>query len=107
MHTRGGGHLLAAELLGCPSTTGYGRSPELADLIDQASEARAQVIALFQVLAGYEDDTTRDDWRHRRAGTARYLRFLEACGYGLADVERRACGDSPHPDPDDNAERDG
>jgi ParB family transcriptional regulator, chromosome partitioning protein len=45
------GNQLAAELLGCASS-GYGRSNALADLVEQASDARALMLALAQVLAG-------------------------------------------------------
>ncbi len=53
---RAGGNHLAADLLGCQAAT-YGRSQDLADLIDKATEPRAQVLTLALVLAGYEDDT--------------------------------------------------
>jgi len=56
------GRDLAADLLGCDRGV-YGRSPALAGLIDQASEARAQVLALAVVLAGYEDATHTGSWR--------------------------------------------
>lgn len=86
-----GGNALAADLLGLPAG-GYGRNTALQDLTAQASESRALVIALVQVLAAYEDRTDRDDWRHHRAHTARYLGWLAANGYTLAEVEQRACG---------------
>jgi ParB family transcriptional regulator, chromosome partitioning protein len=85
-----GGNHLAADLLGCPDT-GYGRNTALQALPTQAGEPRALVIALVQVLAAYEDRTDRDDWRHHRAHTARYLGWLAANGYTLAEVEQRAC----------------
>ena len=94
--TRRGGNDLAADFLGCDRGT-YGRSPALAALIAQASEARAQVLALAVVLAGYEDATHTGSWRKVDPATARYLQFLTTCGYGLADVERRACGQDPLP----------
>ncbi len=102
--TRVGGNHLAAGLLGCEAGT-YGRSAGVAALIEQASEARAQVLTLALVLAGYEDSTHTGSWRHADAGTRRYLGFLDDCGYTLSDVERRACGqdplltgdDEPHP----------
>lgn len=51
------------------------------------------MIALAQVLAAYEDRTDRSDWRTVRPHVARYLRFIEAQGYALSPVERRACGE--------------
>jgi ParB family chromosome partitioning protein len=101
--TRVGGHQLAADLLGCAPFTGYGRNPAVAGLVGEASDARAQVLTLALVLAGYEDATHTGSWRQVNQGTARYLTFLAACGYGPADVERRACGLDPAPagpDPD-------
>lgn len=91
------GNQLAAELLGCQSR-GYGRSTSLVELVEQASDARALMLALAQVLAGYEQCTDRSDWRSPRAHTARYLRFLQSCGYTLAPVEQRACGPQPNTD---------
>jgi ParB family chromosome partitioning protein len=78
------GNTLAAELLGVAPAR-YGRSDELAELTEKASEARAQVLTLFQVLASYEAATSRNDWRHVSGATARYLRFRDAQGYTLAD----------------------
>jgi ParB family chromosome partitioning protein len=86
------GNTLAADLLSCPDT-GHGRNTNLAELAHQATEARAQVLVLVQVLAAYEARTDRDDWRHHRAHTARYLDYLTACGYTLSEVEARARGD--------------
>jgi len=86
-----GGNHLAADLLGCDSQ-GYGRSTDLSALIVKASEARAQVITLAQVLAAYEDATDTNSWRSATDGTRRYLEFIAANGYQLAGVERRACG---------------
>jgi ParB family chromosome partitioning protein len=86
-----GGNQLAADLLGCEATP-YGRNNGVADLISQASEARAQVIGLALVLAGYEATTHIGSWRRVNDGTRRYLEFLAACGYALSPVEQRACG---------------
>jgi ParB family chromosome partitioning protein len=106
MVTGVGGNQLAAELLGCTQAAGYGRSTALSDLVEQASEARALVLALAQVLAGYEECTDRSDWRTVRPHTVRYLRFLEACGYTLAPVEQRACGQQPLTDTPSGEEED-
>jgi ParB family chromosome partitioning protein len=88
-----GGNHLAADLLGVQAGS-YGRSAGVAALVKQASEPRAAMLGLALVLAGHEDATSRDSWRHVQDRTARYLRFLEANGYALADVERRACGEA-------------
>jgi ParB family transcriptional regulator, chromosome partitioning protein len=90
------GHDLACELLSV-SKTGYGRSAALGVLITKAAEARAQVLALVQVLAAYEDNTTRDHWRYMTPATQRYLKFLQANGYPISPVELRACGETPDP----------
>lgn len=91
------GYQLAAELLGCPSR-GYGRSTALVELIEHASDTRALMLTLAQVLAGYQQCTDRTDRRTPRAHTARYLRFLQSCGYTLAPVEQRASGQQPNTD---------
>ena len=98
-----GGNTLAADLLGA-SSTGYGRSDGLVTLITQASDARAQVLALAQVLAAYEARTSREDWRNLRSQNVRYLTYLADNGYGLADVERLACGQAPLPQDTDTAQ---
>ncbi len=85
------GNHFTAELLGCEAT-GYGRSQALAALVPDASEARAQVLVLAQVLGAYEARTDRNDWRSVRPHTRRYLEFLAEQGYVLSNVERRACG---------------
>lgn len=67
-----------------------GKSPEA--LAKTATDGRALVIALVQLIARYEGGLGKDDWRHdgttHRVG--RYLRFLESAGYGLSDVEKYA-----------------
>lgn len=84
-----GANHLAADWLGKKADQ-YGR----ADLspAKSATDQRALVLALVQVLAGYEDDlmdhTWRNDGTHNAAG--RYLRFIKTCGYGLSDVETYA-----------------
>jgi len=94
---RVGGNHLAADLLGCDPTT-WGRNGAVADLIAQASEARAQVLGLALVLAAYEDNLTPAAWRQVQPTTQRYLGLLSDTGYTLADIERRACGQDPLPD---------
>jgi ParB family chromosome partitioning protein len=90
MVTGVGGNKLAAELPGCTEAGGYGRSTALVNRVEQVSEARALMLALAQVLAGYEECTGRSHWRTTQPHTVRYLRFLESCGYTLAPVEQCA-----------------
>jgi len=86
--TSGGNHL-AAEWLGKKST-GYGNT----DLSPAKSttENRALVLALVQVLGGYEDAIADNSWRSdgTNNGTGRYLRFLQSAGYALSEVEKYA-----------------
>lgn len=87
-----GGNTVAAEWLG-KAHAGFG----YADLspAKSATENRCTVVALVQVLAGYESNLTDGSWRHDGTTNAcgRYLRFLKACGYGLSDVEKFAASD--------------
>jgi ParB family chromosome partitioning protein len=94
-----GGNHLAADLLGVTSGA-YGRSGELAALVEKATDARALLLTLVMVLAAYEARTDRNDWRSLRQSTGRYLTHLQGLGYALADVERRACGQDPLPSTD-------
>lgn len=91
-----GGNHLAADLLGV-ACGAYGRSVELAALVDKATDSRALLLTLVMVLAAYEARTDRNDWRTLRPSTGRYLRYLGSLGYMRADVERRACGEDPLP----------
>lgn len=83
------GSQIAAEWLGVKHA-GFG----MADLspAKTATENRALVIALVQILGGYEANLTKDSWRHDGTHNTcgRYLRFIETCGYGLSDVETYA-----------------
>ena len=83
-------HLLSHRLLG-------GSSRTLAGTVATATDSRAQVISLGLVLGAYEQGTGIHSWRNVSEATGRYLGFLGACGYELADVERLACGDEPPP----------
>ncbi|MEI4272154.1 hypothetical protein TEK04_10505 [Klenkia sp. LSe6-5] len=89
----GGNHLAATLLDVTPGS--YGRSTALAELIGKAGDGRALLLTLVLVLAAYEARTDRNDWRQLRPSTGRYLLHLQALGYSLADVERRACGLNP------------
>ncbi|MBI4942120.1 MAG: hypothetical protein HY830_15350 [Actinobacteria bacterium] len=81
---------LAADLLALQATTAYGRHSGLVEAAGQAAEPRATVIALAQVLAGYEAAMDRTAWRNPRAASTRYLTFLAGHGYTLSQVEERA-----------------
>lgn len=89
LHSIEGNHL-AAKWLGKSSTSTYGRV-DLAPA-KSATEARATVLALVQVLAGYEANLTQQSWRGNGNANAvgRYLRFLTQCGYTLSEVEQYA-----------------
>jgi ParB family chromosome partitioning protein len=90
------GNKFACELLGVKPYT-YGEPSELHTAATSApTEGRAHMIALAVVLAAYEDLAPRDAWRAARPGTARYLRFLQANGYELSEVEERACRKEAH-----------
>jgi ParB family transcriptional regulator, chromosome partitioning protein len=69
----------------------------LGALIAGASEPRAHVLTLGLVLGAYEASTSVQSWRCAQAGNNRYLTYLTECGYTLADIERRACGQDPLP----------
>lgn len=87
------GHPLAHELLGLDRPLAYDRRCDAIDTaVLEAGDARAPMLALALVLAAYEAATDREHWRTPNPGTARYLRYLEAQGYELSDVERRAAG---------------
>lgn len=86
------GSKLASQWLGVKGSEGYGRS-HLSHAAGEASEDRALMIALIQVLAAYEassmsEQTWRTDGKNSHGG--HYLRFLESAGYGLSDVEKFA-----------------
>lgn len=89
---------LAGGLLGLAENTGYGRTKALPEAVSKASDARAQVLLLAQVLAGCEASLHGNSWRHLDPTTARYLLKVEEWGYRLDDVERLACGIETLPD---------
>jgi ParB family chromosome partitioning protein len=61
------------------------------DTLDGVSEPRATVLFLGHVLASFEAQTGTHTWRNRSTASTLYLRFLQANGYSLSDVEERAC----------------
>jgi len=82
------GNGVTAEWFGADAAT-YGRSTDLAKTAEAANDKRAMVIALGTVLGGYEARADDKAWRENgdHSSTGRYLRFLAANGYVLADVE--------------------
>lgn len=61
-----------------------------AEAAEKVSQSRALVLVLARVLAAYEAQTSREDWRTTNPGTRAYLMFLAAHGYDLSEVEQRA-----------------
>lgn len=61
-------------------------------LLTKASDSRAQLIGLVQILGALEATLTQQSWRGNGTNSTagRYLRFLESASYGLADVEKFA-----------------
>jgi ParB family chromosome partitioning protein len=82
------GHPAARDLLGRKDTPLT--AAQLADLIEKATEPRAQVLTLAVVLAAYEDTLDVPAWRRPSPAARRYLAALETWGYTLSDVERLA-----------------
>ncbi len=82
---------------GYPGTEDRAAREAIAPVIDKASEARAQVIALAQVLAAYEArmNGTGKDWRKRSGfgNQDNYLGFLDQHGHTLTPVENVATGE--------------
>lgn len=78
------GHSVARTLLGLPPTIGPGDTA-IADLIERANAARAQVIALVLALAATEARTSAQTWRC--SSERRYFSVLADWGYSLSDVE--------------------
>lgn len=76
---------VASELLGADIRSG--------ELLDHASDARAEVVLLGVTLGSLELATARDKWRSPDSESAAYLRFLAANGYGLSAVEQVIVGE--------------
>lgn len=57
---------------------------------ENVTEGRALMLAVGQCCAAYEAQMGTHTWRNVTPGPARYLAFLAANGYELADVEKRA-----------------
>lgn len=91
------GHEQARTLLGIPTDDqpmwGYhAGAAKIIGLLGDAGDARALVVVLAVVLGAQEAATDVHSWRRVNPATHRYLTFMAAQGYTLADVERRACG---------------
>lgn len=69
------------------TTLGVDASP---DAVEKASNGRAQVLTLARVLAAYERQTDRNNWRYPSTSTRDYLTWIAAQGYDLSEVEQRA-----------------
>ena len=90
VHDMGGDHL-AAEWFGLKPAA-YGITSGWGKVIEQATEQRAQVIAVARLLSALEKNTSRDSWRRVSPATALYMGTIAAWGYDLAEVEKRAAG---------------
>ncbi|OZC62673.1 hypothetical protein CH267_00575 [Rhodococcus sp. 06-621-2] len=81
---------------GYPGSEDRAAREAIAPLIDKASETRAQVLLLAQVLAAYEarmSGTGKDYWRRTSWGNQdNYLGFLDQHGHVLTPVEQAAAG---------------
>ncbi|SFF94528.1 ParB/RepB/Spo0J family partition protein [Blastococcus tunisiensis] len=71
---------------------------------EQVPDARLAVALLAHVAGGIESGLHRQSWRNPGTGDARWLRFLDSCGYTLADIEQQIINsadqhtDDPSPD---------
>ena len=79
------GDEVAGELLGGDVRTG--------ELLDHATEGRAQVVLLGLVLGTLESFTPKSAWRGPGDMSKEYLQFLASHGYGLSPVEQIVTGD--------------
>lgn len=81
---------------GYPGTEDRAAREAIAPLIGKASDARAHVLLLAQVLAAYEarmSGTGKDSWRRTGWGNQdNYLGFLSQHGHALTPVEDAAAG---------------
>jgi ParB family chromosome partitioning protein len=75
---------------------GYGWLPKDSDTwLDVTSEGRANVVALIMILAAFEDQADRGNWRYKNEKTRRYLLWLQENKYELSNVERLAANLEP------------
>ncbi|WP_324276316.1 hypothetical protein [Blastococcus brunescens] len=68
---------------------------------EQVPDARLAVALLAHVAGAIESGLHRQSWRNPGVGDARWLRFLDSCGYTLADIEQRIveAAEQPTADP--------
>jgi ParB family transcriptional regulator, chromosome partitioning protein len=79
------GDELAGELLGGDVRSG--------ELLDHATDHRAEVVLLGLILGTMESLTPKSAWRGPGQWSKDYLRFLAESGYGLSPVEQVVTGD--------------
>lgn len=79
------GDEVASELLGASVRTG--------ELLDHASDSRAEVVLLGATLGMLEALTPKSAWRGPTVESKKYLRFLAENGYGLSPTEQVVVGD--------------
>jgi ParB family transcriptional regulator, chromosome partitioning protein len=88
------GHRLATQLLGLADTDTTWRpwsaAPHpIADAAATASPARATMLTLAVLLAGFEQATGRHIWRNPTGAIRSYFTALAEWGYPLSEVERQ------------------
>jgi ParB family chromosome partitioning protein len=77
----------ANKWLGTPGTSSYGTPNPAVKAVNNASDARATVIALTYVTAQLEQAAQRGTWRSPDKMTTRYLNQLKEWGYTLSHIE--------------------
>jgi len=82
-----------ARLLGQPQRSGRRRSAGV-DAAARANDQRLPLVLLAQVAADIEDTMNEFTWRSPQPRAARWFTFLGACGYALADIERKVIDDA-------------
>jgi ParB family chromosome partitioning protein len=86
------GHETARELLGLPEAGRWGpdRVTAVVELVSEAGDSRALVIALGLVLGAYEGSTDVQLWKSpaSHSDIARYFEVLARWGHHLSDIER-------------------
>jgi ParB family transcriptional regulator, chromosome partitioning protein len=83
-----GQHRFARELLDIDDDVNA-----LTAALNDASDARAQMITLALVLGAYEAELDVHEWRHRNAYAVRYLSQLATWGYELSEIEQSVIKD--------------
>lgn len=67
---------------------------------EKVPDARLAVALLAHVAGAVESGLHRQSWRNPGAGDARWLRFLDSCGYTPAEIERQIIdAEQPTADP--------